>query len=89
MLIYIRKQVISKYTAADAAPPWFTVAIDDLKESMQSMEKRLSARLYNGAVRFIYRAAFSLTLPPEAANNVESKREIIAEYLGIRLQSVE
>ena len=125
MLRYIRKQVLSKYTAADAAPLWFTVAMDDLKESMkesmQSMEKRLNARVFNGSVRYIgdsirspisptpqgfpqtmlalcnlsapncntCMAAFGLTLPPETPNNVESKRKIIAEYLGIRLQSVE
>eukprot|EP01036_Dinobryon_divergens_P028493 gene28493-37445_t len=111
--------VISKYTAADAAPPWFTVAMDDLKESMQSMEKRFNARVFNGTVRCVgdsirspispipqgfpqtilalgnlsaancnsCMTAFSLTLPPDAPNNVVQKREIIAEYLGIRLQS--
>lgn len=126
VLIFIQKQVISKYTAADAAPPWFTVAMDDLKEamddlkeSMQSMEKRFNARVFNGTVRCVgdsirspispipqgfpqtilalgnlsaancnsCMTAFSLTLPPDAPNNVVQKREIIAEYLGIRLQS--
>lgn len=94
-------------------------AIDDLKESMQSMEKRLSASVFNGTSRLVgdsirspvspipqgfpqtilalrnlseancnyCMTAFSLTLPPDAPNNVEQKREIIAEYLGIRLQS--
>ena len=122
---YSKKQVLSKYTAADAAPPWFTVAMDELKDaivdSMQSLEKRLNARVFNGTVRFngdsirspispipqgfpqtilalcnlsaancnTCMAAFSLTLAPNAPNTVEQKRKIIAEYLGIRLQSVE
>jgi hypothetical protein len=34
-------------------------------------------------------AAFNLTLLPDAPDNVEQKRKIIAEYLGIRLKSVE
>ena len=94
---------------------------ESMQESMESMEKRLNARIFNSTVRCVgdsikspispipqgfprtilalgnlsaancnsCMAAFNLTLLPDAPDNVEQKRKIIAEYLGIRLKSVE